>query len=160
MTQSTITVVKQGDRIPFDGKVIEGLAFVDESAQTGVSTPTLLEAVAGRDDVLADTLVLEGWLKIETQSSPTGRRFQNIPATKETLSRSPQQEPSFPVQSPKPKANALVKIGVGLMLALAVAMVFALIAYAATHSSNTAGVTGMAGFLLSGGRSITTTPFR
>ncbi len=59
-----VITVKQGELIPCDGVVIEGFAMVDESAMTGVSTPVMIEAVSGRNQVLADTLVVEGTLKI------------------------------------------------------------------------------------------------
>jgi Cd2+/Zn2+-exporting ATPase len=62
MSRATIAVVNHGENIPFDGKILEGFAIVDESAQTGVSTPARLEAPA---DVIAGTVLVEGWLKIE-----------------------------------------------------------------------------------------------
>ncbi len=67
MTNKTIiAIVNAGDRIPFDGVVIEGCASVDESAQTGYSSPVLLEAIEGRNTAIAGTLVVDGWLKIES----------------------------------------------------------------------------------------------
>lgn len=157
MTQATIAIVNQGDRIPFDGKILEGLAFVDESAQTGVSTPALLEAAAGRDDVIKDTLVVEGWLKIESQPRIP---IQVQPRTTdlEETATSGRETQSSPVV--EPKTNPLIKVGVALLLAVALAMVFALIAYAASHSTHTAGATGVAGFLLGGVHSLQNTPPR
>ncbi|MBS1998291.1 MAG: hypothetical protein JSS86_18335 [Cyanobacteria bacterium SZAS LIN-2] len=65
-TRTILAIVHAGDRIPFDGTVIDGLATVDESAETGVSTPALLDACVGRNNAIAGTLVIEGWLKIES----------------------------------------------------------------------------------------------
>jgi high-affinity K+ transport system ATPase subunit B len=58
-----ISIVNEGERIPFDGKVCEGLALVDESAETGVSTSQIKEE---GQEVLAGSLVMQGWLKIES----------------------------------------------------------------------------------------------
>ncbi len=63
-SSQTITV-KEGDLIPFDGLVIEGFAFVDESAISGVSTPAMIDATKGRNNVLAGTVVVEGTLTIQ-----------------------------------------------------------------------------------------------
>lgn len=64
MSRATTAVVNHGESVPFDGKILEGFAIVDESAQTGVSEPARLEAPAA---VIAGTVVVEGWLKIEVQ---------------------------------------------------------------------------------------------
>lgn len=58
-----ISIVNEGEHIPFEGKVLEGLALVDESAETGVSTPQLKEV---EQKVVAGSLVMQGWLKIES----------------------------------------------------------------------------------------------
>jgi len=65
-------IVSRGDRIPWDGIVVDGFVFVDESAVSGVSTPAMLDPVEGRNNVLAGSLGVEGWLKIE---SPLGARM-------------------------------------------------------------------------------------
>lgn len=58
-----ISIVYEGEHIPFDGIVCEGLALVDESAETGVSTSQLKEK---GNEVLAGSLLMQGWLKIES----------------------------------------------------------------------------------------------
>jgi K+-transporting ATPase ATPase B chain len=57
-------IVKEGELIPCNGIVIEGLALVDESAIAGVSTPILIDNTPGRNQVMAETLVVEGTLTI------------------------------------------------------------------------------------------------
>lgn len=44
LRKGDIVVVSQGEMIPGDGEVIEGLASVDESAVTGESAPVMKEA--------------------------------------------------------------------------------------------------------------------
>ena len=59
-----ILIVKQGEYIPIDGKVIEGQGFVDRSAITGESLPIEVEegsVVTGAD------IVKSGYLKILAQ---------------------------------------------------------------------------------------------
>jgi hypothetical protein len=65
----TITVGK-GDTIPCDGRIISGLAMVDEAAMSGVSTPAMLEANSDRDTVIAGGVILEGELTIECDEPP------------------------------------------------------------------------------------------
>lgn len=65
MSNKKITsIVHQGDRIPFDGIIVDGCATVDESAETGVSTPALLDNTPGRNNAIAGTLIVDGWLEI------------------------------------------------------------------------------------------------
>ncbi|MDA8210559.1 heavy metal translocating P-type ATPase [Desulfotomaculum nigrificans] len=57
-----IIVVKPGEKVPLDGKVVEGTSMVDTSAMTGESVPR--EAVPG-GDVLAGFINKSGVLSIE-----------------------------------------------------------------------------------------------
>lgn len=46
MSTSKITsIVHEGDRIPFDGVIVGGVALVEESAYSGVSKPGLLDNI-------------------------------------------------------------------------------------------------------------------
>ncbi|MEM4224781.1 MAG: heavy metal translocating P-type ATPase [Desulfurococcaceae archaeon] len=58
-----IVEARSGDRIPVDGVVVEGSAYVDESLLTGESRPVLKKA-ENRDYVLAGSTVLSGYLRI------------------------------------------------------------------------------------------------
>jgi potassium-transporting ATPase ATP-binding subunit len=63
--------VERTELIPTDGEVIEGTAYVDESAVTGESAPVLKEP--GTDiysSVTAGTLVISDWLVIRATTSP------------------------------------------------------------------------------------------
>lgn len=65
MSTSKITsIVHEGDRIPFDGVIVDGVALVDESAYTGVSKPVLLDNTPGRNNAIAGALVVEGWIEV------------------------------------------------------------------------------------------------
>jgi len=63
--------VERGDIIPSDGEVIDGIAYVDESAVTGESAPVLRES--GTDMfsyVTAGTTIISDWLAIRVTTDP------------------------------------------------------------------------------------------
>jgi len=57
--------VQQGEFIPGDGEVIEGIASVDESAITGESAPVLKESGGDFNSVTGGTKVVSDYLKIK-----------------------------------------------------------------------------------------------
>jgi potassium-transporting ATPase ATP-binding subunit len=63
--------VERTEAIPTDGEVIDGIAYVDESAITGESAPVLKQA--GSDvssTVTAGTIVVSDWLLIRATANP------------------------------------------------------------------------------------------
>lgn len=65
-----IVLCEPGDIIPNDGEVIEGLAFVDESAITGESAPVMKEAGGDFSSVTGGTKIKSDWLKIKITATP------------------------------------------------------------------------------------------
>ncbi len=65
-----VVLCEPGDTIPNDGEVVEGLAFVDESAITGESAPVLKEAGGDFSSVTGGTKVNSDWLKIKITATP------------------------------------------------------------------------------------------
>ena len=65
-----VVLVEIGDIIPNDGEVIEGLAFVDESAITGESAPVLKQAGGDFSSVTGGTKVVSDRLKIKITAVP------------------------------------------------------------------------------------------
>ncbi|HEX3048513.1 MAG TPA: potassium-transporting ATPase subunit KdpB [Bacillota bacterium] len=65
-----LVLVETGDLIPNDGEVIEGLAFVDESAITGESAPVMKEAGGDFSAVTGGTKVVSDHLKIRITAVP------------------------------------------------------------------------------------------
>jgi len=57
-----IIIVKPGDKIPLDGKIVNGISTIDESTITGESIP-ITKSVG--DEVYAGTLNNEGYLEIK-----------------------------------------------------------------------------------------------
>lgn len=58
-------VVQAGQVIPGDGEIIEGLAYIDESAITGESAPVIREAGGDRSGVTGGTTVLSDRIVVE-----------------------------------------------------------------------------------------------
>jgi len=63
-------LVKDGEMIPSDGEIVEGVALVDESAITGESAPVVREAGGDRCGVTGGTRVLSGKVKIGITADP------------------------------------------------------------------------------------------
>ncbi|MBZ5575285.1 MAG: potassium-transporting ATPase subunit KdpB [Acidobacteriia bacterium] len=65
-----VVLVEQGEIIPGDGDVIEGIASVDESAITGESAPVIRESGGDRSAVTGGTRVLSDWIRVKITSNP------------------------------------------------------------------------------------------
>lgn len=65
-----IVLVEQGDYIPSDGEVVEGIASVNESAVTGESAPVIRESGGDRSAVTGGTQVISDWLIVRITSNP------------------------------------------------------------------------------------------
>ena len=62
----SILLVKVGEKIPIDGKVIDGACSLNVQSLTGESVPV---SVGVADNVLSGAIVLDGVLKIETTAT-------------------------------------------------------------------------------------------
>lgn len=70
LKKDDIVLVENGDIIPNDGEVIEGIASVDESAITGESAPVVKESGGDFASVTGGTKVSSDWLKIKITATP------------------------------------------------------------------------------------------
>ncbi|WP_126427050.1 potassium-transporting ATPase subunit KdpB [Brevibacillus marinus] len=70
LRKGDIVIVSQGELIPADGEVIEGLASVDESAITGESAPVIKEAGGDFSSVTGGTRVVSDQIKVRITSDP------------------------------------------------------------------------------------------
>jgi K+-transporting ATPase ATPase B chain len=82
-----MVLVESGGLIPNDGEVIEGLAFVDESAITGESAPVMKEAGGDFSSVTGGTKVVSDWLKIRITAIPGDSFLDRMIALVEGASR-------------------------------------------------------------------------
>jgi K+-transporting ATPase ATPase B chain len=75
LRRGDIVLVREGEIIPGDGEVIEGIAYVNEAAITGESAPVLKEPGTDiRSGVTGGTQVVSDWLKIRITADP-GQTF-------------------------------------------------------------------------------------
>ncbi|MBD2862289.1 potassium-transporting ATPase subunit KdpB [Paenibacillus oceani] len=70
LRKGDIVVITQGEMIPGDGEVVEGLASVDESAITGESAPVIKEAGGDFSSVTGGTHVISDQIKVRITSDP------------------------------------------------------------------------------------------
>jgi K+-transporting ATPase ATPase B chain len=70
LRKGDIVLVEQGDLIPGDGDVIEGVASIDESAITGESAPVIRAAGSDFDSVTGGTRVLSDWIVVRINVNP------------------------------------------------------------------------------------------
>jgi len=69
LKQGDRVVVQEGETIPGDGEIIEGIASVDESAITGESAPVIRESGGDRSGVTGGTVVLSDRIVVKITSS-------------------------------------------------------------------------------------------
>ncbi len=89
--RNTIILIKPGDLIPLDGKVIKGMSSVDESMITGESIP---KDKNENDSVFSGTINLNGFLEVEVTKENKDSTFNKIVRLIEEAqrSRAPTQE--------------------------------------------------------------------
>ena len=63
-------IIEDGDPVPGDGEIIEGVALVDESAVTGESAPVIREAKGDRSAVTGGTRILSGRIRVMITANP------------------------------------------------------------------------------------------
>ena len=70
LKKGDLILVSEGEVIPSDGEIVEGVATVDESAITGESAPVIREAGGDRSAVTGGTRVLSDWIKVVVTADP------------------------------------------------------------------------------------------
>jgi K+-transporting ATPase ATPase B chain len=70
LRKGDIVYVEQGDLVPGDGEVIEGVASINESAITGESAPVIRAAGSDFNTVTGGTLVLSDWIVVRISVNP------------------------------------------------------------------------------------------
>ncbi len=70
LRKGDIVLVEQGDLVPGDGDVIEGVASINESAITGESAPVIRAAGSDFNTVTGGTLVLSDWIVVRIGVNP------------------------------------------------------------------------------------------
>jgi potassium-transporting ATPase ATP-binding subunit len=87
LRKGDLVLVEDGDPIPGDGEVIDGVALVDESAITGESAPVIREAGGDRSGVTGGTRVLSGKIKVRITANPGETFFDQMISMVESAHR-------------------------------------------------------------------------
>src|SRR5471030_354078 len=87
LKKDDIVLVENGDIIPNDGEVIDGIASVDEAAITGESAPVMKERGGDFASVTGGTKVVSDWLKIKITATPGESFLDKMIALVEGASR-------------------------------------------------------------------------
>ena len=69
-----LVVIEEGQLVPADGEIVEGLATINEAAVTGESAPVLREAGTDRSGVICGTKVLSDRIVVRVTAEP-GQSF-------------------------------------------------------------------------------------
>ena len=87
LRKGDIFLCEEGDIIPTDGEIIEGLATIDESAITGESAPVIREAGGDKSSVTGGTKVLSDSIKVKVTTEPGESFLDKMIALVEGASR-------------------------------------------------------------------------
>jgi len=121
LRKGDLVLVREGEIIPTDGEVIEGIAYVNEAAVTGESAPVLKEpGTDTRSTVIGGTQVVSDWLKIRVTADPGETFLDRMIALVEGARRQ---------RTPNELALALLLAGLTIIFLLVVASLDAFAAY-------------------------------
>jgi K+-transporting ATPase ATPase B chain len=87
LRKGDIVVMEDGDPVPGDGEIVEGVALVDESAVTGESAPVIREAKGDRSAVTGGTRILSGKIKATITANPGETFLDHMIAMVESAKR-------------------------------------------------------------------------
>jgi potassium-transporting ATPase ATP-binding subunit len=127
LRKGDVILVREGEIIPGDGEVIEGVAYVNEAAITGESAPVLKEPGTDiRSSVTGGTQIVSDHLKIEISADPGQTFLDRMIALVEGAVRQ---------KTPNEIALSILLAGFTLVFLLAVATLEPFAMYAGTTVS-------------------------
>lgn len=115
----------QGDVIPGDGEIIQGVASIDESAITGESAPVIRESGGDRSAVTGGTKIISDSILVRITSEYGATFIDKLIALVEGASRK---------KTPNELALTVVLSGLSIILFIAVVSLAAFIQYSQTQS--------------------------
>ncbi len=115
LKKDDIVLVRDGEPIPGDGEIIEGVALVDESAVTGESAPVIREAKGDRSGVTGGTRVLSGTIKAAITVNPGDTFLDHMIAMVESAKRQ---------KTPNEIALEILLVGLTILFVIVVGTLF------------------------------------
>ena len=114
LRKGDLALVKDGEIIPSDGEIVNGVALVDESAITGESAPVVREAGGDRCGVTGGTRVLSGQIKVNITADPGETFLDKMIGMVESAKRQ---------KTPNEKALEIMLIGLtGLFIVVVISL--------------------------------------
>ncbi len=110
--KNDLVVVEDGEIIPSDGEIIEGVALVDESAMTGESAPVVREPGGSLCGVTGGTRLISGQIKARITVDPGETFLDQMIAMVESAKRQ---------KTPNERALELLLIGMSLIFIIVIA---------------------------------------
>ncbi len=114
LRKGDLALVKDGEIIPSDGEIANGVALVDESAITGESAPVVREAGGDRCGVTGGARVLSGQIKVNITADPGETFLDKMIGMVESAKRQ---------KTPNEKALEIMLIGLtGLFIVVVISL--------------------------------------
>jgi K+-transporting ATPase ATPase B chain len=111
LRKGDFVVIKDGEIIPSDGDIVEGIALVDESAMTGESAPVVREPSGTLCGVTGGTRLVSGQIKVRITVNPGETFLDQMIAMVESAKRQ---------KTPNERALALLLIGLTVIFIVVV----------------------------------------
>jgi K+-transporting ATPase ATPase B chain len=124
LKKGDLVLVQQGDLIPSDGEVIEGVASVNEAAITGESAPVIRESGGDRSAVTGGTQVISDWIKVRITAEPGSTFLDRMIALVEGAERQ---------KTPNEIALNILLAGMTIIFVFSVASIPSFVTYAGGH---------------------------
>ncbi len=123
LRRGALVLVENGDLIPSDGEIVDGIASVNESAVTGESAPVIREAGGDRSAVTGGTQVVSDWLVVRITADPGSTFIDRMIALVEGAERR---------KTPNEIALNILLAGLSIIFLIAVATLVGLARYSGT----------------------------
>ncbi len=120
LRKDDVVLIEDGDPVPGDGEIIEGVALVDESAVTGESAPVIREAKGDRSAVTGGTRILSGHIKVVITANPGETFLDHMISMVESAKRQ---------KTPNEIALEILLIGLTVLFIVVVATLFPFASY-------------------------------
>ena len=121
LRKNDTVIVEDGDPVPGDGEIVEGVALVDESAVTGESAPVIREAGGDRSAVTGGTKILSGRVKVLITANPGETFLDHMISMVESAKRQ---------KTPNERALEILLVGLTVLFVVVVATLSPFAGYA------------------------------
>ncbi len=120
LRKGDMVLMEDGDPVPGDGEIVEGVALVDESAVTGESAPVIREAKGDRSAVTGGTRILSGHIRVMITANPGETFLDHMISMVESAKRQ---------KTPNEVALEILLVGLTVLFIVVVATLLPFAAY-------------------------------